>query len=211
MEVIGLARSCNINHPNYEHVFIDLSDLKQLKSFDFKPSITNQVFLVNNAGLINPIKPVGSQLEDDIIAQNNVNITAVQLLCQKFVHRFSGIDQSYQIINISSGAGKRPIHAWSTYCASKAAIDLYTETLALELKNNQKLNWKVYSIAPGVVDTPMQKTIRQSNPNDFPTHSKFVDLKEKEELLPPQKVADLLLGILKNGYPNTVFSIRDLI
>lgn len=211
-KVVGLSRTCSIEQSNYTHIKIDLSDLKALSEFDFPPNIQDDIILINNAGIVGPIKPIGHQIEAEIIQINTVNVIAPQILTNKFIHKFQPIDKNYQIINISSGAGKQPIDAWATYCASKSAIDLFSETVYQELKSRNHNNWHIFSIAPGVVDTNMQKDIRSANPNDFLNHKKFVELKVNNELAESKTVADKLYRIIQNPreHENVVFSLRDL-
>ena len=56
-------------------------------------------------------------------------------------------DAQRQVLNISSGAGRKPVSGWAVYGSSKAALDFYTQTLKLE---NPEL--AVRSLAPGVVE-----------------------------------------------------------
>lgn len=56
------------------------------------------------------------------------------------------------IVNISSGAGLRPLVNRSAYCASKAGLIMLSKALALELA---PANVRVNVICPGVVDTPL--------------------------------------------------------
>lgn len=212
-QVIGISRRCQINQSNYEHIYLDLSDVKAVSEFDFYTNIENDVVLINNAGIVGPIKPIGQQIEIDIIDLNNVNVISPQIFCNKFIHKFQPLNNNYQIINISSGAGKHAIDAWATYCASKSAMDLFSETIAQELKERQFNNWHVFSIAPGVVDTNMQKQIRQSNTSDFLLKQKFIDLKNNNELSTPELVANQLFNVVENPIKpeNTIFSLRDLV
>ncbi len=212
LQVIGMSRKCTIEQSNYSHIFIDLSDLEAISNFDFLSNINDDIVLVNNAGVVGPIKPIGHQIEAEIIQVNHVNVIAPQLLTNKFIHKFQPLDKQYQIINISSGAGKHSIDAWSTYCASKAAIDLFSETVAEELKSRNFNNWTIQSIAPGVVDTKMQQNIRESNPKDFLNHQKFVDLNNSNELASPNHVSEKLFDIISGNIKqqNVVFSLRDL-
>ena len=211
-QVVGLSRKCTIQHSNYSHIKLDLSDLKAVSEFDFRANISDDIVLVNNAGIVGPIKPIGHHSAAEIIELNNINVVSPQILVNKFIHKFQRLDQNYQVLNISSGAGKSAIDAWATYCASKAAIDLFSETVPQELKDRNHNNWNIFSIAPGVVDTGMQIAIRSSNPKDFLNHAMFVGLKDNNDLATPKKVADTLFLILNNPdkYPNIVFSVRDL-
>jgi len=210
--VIGLSRTCSITELNYTHISIDLGDLDVVSKFEFRSNNSDDVLLINNAGVIGPIKPIGHHVEQDIIQVNTINIITPQILTNKFVNKFIHSNQTYQIINVSSGAGKSPIDAWSTYCASKAAIDLFSETLAKELQERGHQNWSVFSIAPGVVDTKMQKEIRTSNPSQFLGHQKFMDLNANNELADPNYTAELFYTVILNpkNYKNVVFSVRDL-
>lgn len=211
-EVVGLSRQQTIKHVNYRHITIDLSDLKQVKAFSFPANYKDDIILINNAGTVGPIKPIGQQITEEIVMLNNVNVIAPQALCNKFIHQYQGNKEpNYQIINISSGAGKRPIDAWATYCGSKAAIDLFSECLAQELSDRNHTNWRIHAIAPGVVDTKMQTTIRSSNPGSFLQHEKFMSLKTNNELSSPAEVAEVFLQVigLKKKVSQVVFSIRD--
>ena len=96
----------------------------------------------------------------------------------------------------SSGAGRHAIDAWGAYCASKAALDMFSETISEELKGREIKNWKIYSIAPGVVDTNMQDEIRNAKPEDFLVKKKFIDLKNNNELANPTIVASKLYEIV---------------
>ncbi len=210
--VIGLSRTCTISHQNYKHIYLDLSQLESVKQFEFDTFINENVILINNAGIITPIKPIGHLLDKEIIDITIVNLLSLQILINKFIHKYQSFNNNYTILNISSGAGKYPIDAWATYCASKAGVDLFAETINLEFENRKMTNWNIYSFAPGVVDTKMQKDIRNSHPKDFKSLQKFIDLKQNNELVSPKTVADKILDIITN--PNThkkvVFSIRDM-
>ena len=211
-QVIGLSRHQTINHPNYEHINIDLADIKQVESFSFPANLKDDILLVNNAGSIGPIKPIGHQIAKEIIEINHLNLIAPQILCNQFIHQYqSNSEPKYTIINISSGAGKKAIDAWATYCASKAALDLFSETVFQELKTRNHLNWKIYAIAPGVVDTEMQSVIRSANPKAFFRHQDFIDLKINNELTSTSEVANQLSEIINGHYNDlpVVFSLRD--
>ena len=212
-KIIGLSRQCKLKHKNYKHIYIDLSDIKQTSNFTFDKNTTNDVILINNAGSLGMIKPIGSLTNKSIISLNNLNIISPELLSNKFIKQFGLLKQNYQIINISSGAGKRPIDAWATYCASKAAIDLFSATIANELKERKKTNWHVFSIAPGVVDTQMQVSIRQAKPKDFLAHQKFVNLKNNNELISPKIVANQICNLIysPNKAKTVIFNIKDLV
>lgn len=209
-EVIGLSRSNSIEHPHYTYQELDLNDLSKVRNYIFKVS-GEQVLLVNNAGAIGEIGAVGTIPNETIEQVMNINTIAPQILMNNFIRQFDQKEGHFHILNISSGAGKRPIDAWASYCASKAAIDLFSETIADELDWRGKSNWTIHSCAPGVVDTKMQNTIRSADPENFKSHQKFIDLKENGELSSAAKVAGKLYQLITSPdqFPDTIVSVRD--
>lgn len=196
--VIGIGRTNRFNHSNYTHISCDLSNPQALIDLDLSNYIhqhNESITLINNAGTIGEIKRSMDLTAAHYLSVATLNIVAVQSLCAH-VLKTAGHANVVAIVNISSGAAKRPIPAWSAYCASKAAVDLFSETLSQELQE-LGASTKIYSVAPGVVDTEMQVTIRSSNSDDFSGRQKFVDLKEQEELRSPEEVVALLMQLLE--------------
>jgi benzil reductase ((S)-benzoin forming) len=74
------------------------------------------------------------------------------------------------VINISSGAGAGRSTAGRAYCAAKAGLDMATRVVALEAQV-RGLAVEAVSLAPGVIDTGMQETVRSVSPRISPTSS----------------------------------------
>lgn len=106
--------------------------------------------LVNNAGLTIP----QTFLEIDIEAFHttiNVNLLAPLLLTQVIVPGM--IERGHgKIINISSRGAIRAFHGGGAYSASKAGLQLLTQTMALEFGPH---NIQANCLAPTVTNTPM--------------------------------------------------------
>ena len=106
--------------------------------------------LVNNAGVFN-MASIDKITPDDYRRQYDVNVGGTLFACQAVVpamrKRGGGA-----IINVSSQAGRRGEPNVSLYCSTKAAVISITQSLALELADD---DIRVNAIAPGVVDTPM--------------------------------------------------------
>jgi hypothetical protein len=72
--------------------------------------------------------------------------------------------------------------------------------------------WGPYSVAPGVVDTQMQRRIREVDPNRFSRKEKFLRMKREDQLDSPDRAAAGLLDVLRRedlpGGP--VSDLRDL-
>ena len=165
--------------------------------------------IVHNAGVIDPIKPIGEANSDDWNYLIKVNLLGVQEITQGLYPLINGKKHS-RITTISSGASKYPIGSWSAYCVSKAGLDMWTRCLAEEGKDQ---NISAISVAPGIVDTNMQVNIRSSKPEAFPLHPHFVDYHESGQLVNPQEVATQLQDLVtKHSLEQTGdrFYVRDM-
>jgi NAD(P)-dependent dehydrogenase (short-subunit alcohol dehydrogenase family) len=117
--------------------------------------------LVNNAGVI---EPIGALAESDPAAwKRNIEINllgayhTVRAVLPQMLAAGRGT-----IVNVSSGAAHRPLEGWGAYCSAKAGLAMLTEALALEAGPS---GVRVFGLAPGVIDTDMQGTIRASGIN----------------------------------------------
>ena len=205
--VYGYSRTNKIQHPNFTFTKIDLSNLDAVKQLQFpKESSQQDILLINNAATIGSIIPFDRKETNDIIHEYYLNLVAPTILCKKFITTYS--EDKKLLINIGSGAGNSPIHSWSTYCATKAALDMLTGVIAEEIHKNLT----VFSVRPGVVDTNMQSEIRNSDPKNFPLLSKFTDYYIQNELESTKIVALKLLHIIQNcnKFKQNILSIRDV-
>ena len=165
--------------------------------------------VVHNVGVIEPIKPLSSTEISDWANLLQINLISVQHLTSGIYCLMKKSDRC-RVTTISSGAAVNSLHSWSAYCVSKAGLDMWTRCLAEEGKSD---NISAISVAPGIVDTGMQQDIRNSNPEDFPMHQRFVDFKEHGALVAPEIVASQLFELITNqqmeqsGYR---FDVREL-
>lgn len=97
------------------------------------------------------------------------------------------------VINISSSIGTKPDEEASIYCASKAAVNMITKSIALTYaKDGVRIN----AIAPGPIDTPMlNKNIPNKEDMDSYIHS--IPLKRAGK---PEEVAELALFLATNQF-----------
>lgn len=204
--VIGIGRKSSIQNPNYSFHQLDLSDENAVHNFTFPEAKENLVFIYNS-GVLGEVKPIFRQSEFNAKNVFQINYLAAVALTQKVLK----LDYLEQIIYISSGAAKRAIPSWAQYCASKAALDMFAETLQLELQQENK-STVVRSIAPGVVDTPMQTQIRSVSEDDFQTVGNFISLHENKELTSPNEVALKLEKVINNRelFSGVCFSLREV-
>ena len=164
--------------------------------------------LVHNAG---DVRPVGSMSDVDDAAwarSMQVNLVGVQQFTRSVWPAM--LHGGCRVVTISSGASLRPIHGWSAYCVAKAGLDMWARMLAVE---GADLGIEAVAVAPGVVDTAMQATIRGAGPEGFPSHADFVGLHHEGHLVPPDDVAERLLPVLLDGarFPSGQrFDVREL-
>ena len=104
--------------------------------------------LVNNAGIGRFVHAADMTLEQwhEII---DTNVTGVFYCCKAALPHLRERKGGY-IINISSLAGKNNFIGGSAYCASKAALNAFSETLMLEVRQQ---GIRVSYVMPGSVST----------------------------------------------------------
>ena len=148
-------------------------------------SMVNQAFtafgkidiLVNNAGVAihNPIPNIREEDWDLTMA---VNLKGV-FLCTQAVFSLMCEQEYGHIVNISSVSGKFGHVNGGAYCASKFAVNGFTETTNNE---GRQYGVKASVVCPGPVDTKMR---RDNHPDDVIEH-----------LTQPEDVADLILFLV---------------
>ena len=205
-KVIGYSRTNQIIHTNFTFIKIDLSDLVATERLVFPKANESEVLLVNNAATIGTIVPFNKKKTKDIINEYQLNLITPTLLCNKFINTYK--KNSKLLINLGSGAANSPIPSWSTYCTTKAGLDMLTQVITEE--NHETLT--VFSIHPGIVDTNMQKKIRETKPDLFPLLSKFTNYYTNNELENTGTVAKKLYYIIQNfaEFSKNILSIRDI-
>lgn len=104
--------------------------------------------LVNNAG-VGWFGSVESQGHDDWRRVFDTNVTGVFNCCRAAVPHLRRRGGGY-IINISSLAGSNPFSGGASYCASKAAVDAFSEALMQEVRQD---GIRVSYVKPGSVNT----------------------------------------------------------
>ncbi|WP_430405801.1 SDR family NAD(P)-dependent oxidoreductase [Fluviicola sp.] len=209
-KVIGIGRNHPISHPNYSSINCDLSDPDAVDQISFPQLGEEPIIFIHNAGILGKVDYF-ERLESKEIAQvMQVNLFAGATILQQLLKKLPK-DQSFKCIFISSGAGKNPIASWASYCASKAAVDLFCQTIQLEEQELGRNDFHCLSVAPGVVDTDMQATIRESNQNSFSEVERFKEYKNSNQLYSTELVAKKLLKLIHETPLNQVlYSLRDI-
>lgn len=199
-QVLRLARTNPKSLSNL--IEVDLTDSSASISIMtdwLKPRLASasSITLINNAGTVEPMGVVG-KIDDTQLTQALIlNIGAVMSLSNAFVALTDCFKGQKYIMNISSGAGRNAYEGWGVYCATKAAVDRFTEVLMKE-QSSKDNPIKVTSIAPGIIDTDMQSVIRSSTEELFPNLDKFIDYKKTGKLSTAEDTASALISYLRS-------------
>jgi len=142
--------------------------------------------LVNNAGVNRreSFMNVSSQNIDFIFGINFKAIVNVsQVIAKGMIDRGTG----GTIVNISSLFGKMALQDISVYCASKSAVIMMTQCMALELGSS---NIRVNAVCPQYMITPLTKDYIEKNPEKFDA---IIDRQSHKRFLTPQETADSVI------------------
>ncbi|KAG0308799.1 hypothetical protein BGZ99_001058 [Dissophora globulifera] len=134
--------------------------------------------LVLNAGALEPIGKIATVPVEEWKKVFDVNVYASLITLQ---HALPALRESKgRIVILSSGASFIPIHGWSAYCASKAALKMFTDILALE-----EPELTTMSIRPGVADTDMAGITREKGAEHMlPEQFAMFSAEQTEKSLP---------------------------
>ena len=203
-ELIALGRAPDAPIPGGARIELDLADGEALEracdrvAQRIRGKRYEKAVLVNNAGLVEPVGPLEGIDPEALERSLVVNLVAPMRLMRRFLQMTEGAAVVRRVINISSGAGRRPLFGWSAYCAAKAGLDMASRVAALEAQARRK-PVEIVSLAPGVIDTDMQGVVRGSDEAQFMDVERFRRMKEAGELRTPEAVAEDILRAEREG------------
>ncbi|QXE02644.1 SDR family NAD(P)-dependent oxidoreductase [Terribacillus sp. DMT04] len=209
VKVIGVARKDSNALPcykgkgnaSYTYRYGDLQDTAACAQIfeelaaDIFSTAKDTVYLINNAGVVGPIATADAYSLLELEAHLAINLTAPMLVCSIFLKYAKTHNVPLVIVNVTSGAAERSVHGWSAYSTSKAGLNRYTETVALEEAEAGSGNIAI-AYNPGIMDTGMQADIRSSEPEQFQDVQKFKDYVTNKSLRDPMFVGGVLVDIL---------------
>ena len=169
---------------NLDALLVDVTDEKQVVKA--KERVQNYLngkpltALINNAGIAT-LGPVEFLPTSDFKKQIDTKILGT-FLCTKIFLPLLGTDSNLignpgRIVNISSIlGGKIGSPFMSGYCASKHAVEAFSESLRRELK---PYRIKVIIVAPGSVSTPIWKEVKKQKDQNKYHKTKYAILFKK--------------------------------
>jgi benzil reductase ((S)-benzoin forming) len=184
--VISLSRSLSEDQKkhsknNFHFVEVDLSKQNVSEKIAVLKDLikTEAIYFINNASIIEPVVKIEALDEMALDTTLAVNVKSTMLITQYLLKNYSS--NCIKFVNISSGAANSAISNWSLYCSSKAFIQMFFKVAESEYSQH-----RFFNIDPGVMDTNMQKSLRES---DFPAVENFKDLQKDGKLKSPKEVA----------------------
>jgi len=190
----SLNETCAAN-PGMKSVTLDVSDPKSIRSFAAQVTKGFPLLnvLINMAGIMKPenLLEAPNYLSDaEAIVTTNllgpIRLTAALLPSLRKQPRAT-------IMNVSSGLAFVPLAMTPTYCATKAAIHSYTQSLRYQLKATKV---EVIELIPPYVQTMLMGDQQANDPRAMPL-KEFVD--EVMSILKSQPDAKEIC--VKNVYP----------
>ena len=164
------------------------AEIKQLSE-----QLTELDWLINCVGILHtqdkgPEKSLQSL--DIAFFQHNLTLNTLPsvMLAKHFCHALKQSDSArFAVISAKVGSiTDNRLGGWYSYRASKAALNMFLKTLAIEWQRTMK-HCVVLSLHPGTTDTPLSQPFQQSVP--------------KGKLFTPEYVANCLLPIIANATP----------
>ncbi len=107
--------------------------------------------LVNNAGIMRNLKLMESHHLENLTREIVSNLCGPIQMTQQFLPHL-GSRREALIVNVSSGLAFLPLPAAPVYCATKAALHSYTQSLRVQLRNTGVM---VVELAPPGTETPL--------------------------------------------------------
>jgi uncharacterized oxidoreductase len=159
-------------NPGMKSVTLDVSDPKSIQSFAAQvtkefPSLN---VLINNAGIMQPeslLEKPDAPVAEAIVTTNllgPIRLTAALLPPLRKQPRAT-------IMTVSSGLAFVPLAMTPTYCATKAAIHSYTQSLRYQLKSTKV---EVIELIPPYVQTTLMGDQQAEDPRAMPLRE-FID------------------------------------
>ena len=180
--VFGLSRSLlELINPQFTEVRIDLSHHSKipsaLEALEIKGCNLDVVFL--NAAELGEITALNKLTLAALKRTMDINAWANKIIIDWFLR--ANI-QPRQIVMISSGASINGNYGWGAYALSKSSLNMLAQLYAHEFQRCH-----ISAVTPGLIDTQMQKSLREKDPTEFPS---LVRMQKayKEKQLPDAKI-----------------------
>ncbi len=150
--------------PNSRILVCDLADPQSIAKIQDELSTQTVDALINNAGIFIPqsMDDDSDAVWDQQLETNLLGAIRLTRVCWPQLKKQKGC-----VLNISSTLGIRPIANTAAYSASKAAMNNWTLSLAIE---GAAYGVRANALCPGIVDTPIHSYVGSERPEDKTTY-----------------------------------------
>lgn len=198
LDTLAIQKNCKIHQISF-----DLSEVEKLpelmvKLFNQIGDDCSELYLINNAGIIDPVMPIDKAEVKAIEKIIQINYIAPVILTANFISLAEKFKIKKSILNITSGAATTPHIGMSLYGSSKAALDSFTRSVALE-QNVREFPVEIHAISPGFVDTQMPGKLLKMDSSEFGSVQQFVESKNAGKFALPHKVAKKIIDLWLSG------------
>jgi len=159
------------------------------------PAQVASVTLINNAGTLGAMAPLPTIASETITQAITVDLIAPLQLMASFLQATSAWRGVVNVLNISSGMSQRAMAGAALYGAAKAGMDQLSRCVALD-EARRAAGARIVSLAPGVIDTDMQRELRNGNAELFPDRERYIQLQATGALTSPSEAARQVLAYL---------------
>lgn len=198
-KVYGLSRTkTDIDDPSFVGITCNLIDNMSIKNALDKIEEQRIDLLINNAGIaaMQDSLDFSEELFESTFA---LNFKAPIIIVQNLLNKLEGA----VVVNISSVSDRVADNISAMYSASKAALNIYFDSIACKYKN-----FRIYNLLPSFVDTKLLRDNLQD-----PKLAGVFEL-DWDKILKPNDIAELVLLLLnKNEIPSCtkIIAVTDVL
>ena len=160
-------------------------------------ALPRRVRVIHNAALLSEPGNVAEADPADLARSLRIGVEAPVALTAVFLRATAQWASDRRVLFVSSGLGRRPMAGSAAYCAQKAALDHFARALALE-EAGRPQGARVAAVAPGIIDTDMQRQLRGADAQRFPERAKFDEFHRSGSLSSPTEAAARLIALLEH-------------
>ena len=163
-----------------------------------------RVRVIHNAALLNDPADVADSEPGELARSLRVGLEAPVALTAAFLRATAHWDAAdRRVLFVSSGLGRRALGGSGAYCAQKAGLDHFARALALEEAARPR-GARVAAVAPGIIDTDMQRQLRGADPRRFAAQPQFDEWHRTGALDSPATAAAKLIALLERDDYGTI-------
>jgi len=159
--------------PNSHFLQLDVADESSAQAFcaaAFEATGAPD-FLINNAAIINPPRPLWEIPASEFDQLTAININGVANMIRQVAPLMIEAGKG-MIVNISSGWGRSTAPEVAPYCASKWAVEGLSQALSQELP----LGVGTVALNPGIINTEMLQSAFGPSANEFPSPQQWAQV-----------------------------------